>query len=94
MNFASKSISKEFIGTVALVLVSAVLIWVFWSDVKTFILGKEYQSIQQTAVQPLIDNRLKSQVLESLGKLKQYGEWPITGVRTNENGQNPFELKQ
>ena len=94
MNLFSKSISKEFVRTIALILVLAVLAWLFWADIKTFILGKEYQRIQQTTAKPLIDNDLKKQVLENLGKLRQYGEWPISGVKINENRQNPFEPKQ
>lgn len=86
-------ISNGFIVSTIFLVVISVMTWLFWSDVKVFILGSEYRAIVRPEIEATLNRSLKDRVLLRLEDLRQYGQWPITSVMSNPSRGNPFEPK-
>ena len=88
-----KKISKGFLVVVIIILLLAIFMWLFWSDIKNLIIASEYEVVVIPANIPVVDIKLKQDVLSDLNEFVQYGRWPIPSVRDNLERGNPFEPK-
>lgn len=89
-----QKISKGFALIIIVLIVIFLLGWFYWADLKVYILGSEYQEVITPTPGTIITQDLKQSVISKLGKLKQYGEWPIIINAENPNRGNPFLPKQ
>jgi len=90
-----KKTSKFFWVVITTIVVIAVLVWVFWSNVEVFLIGNNNISpIISSTEYTAVDVNLREKVLLKLKSLKQYGQWPILAVRETQNRGNPFEQKK
>lgn len=94
MILGKKKLSKSFFIIIVAIIIIFIVGWFFWPNIKKIFLGSEYQSVATPLSGTIIDKNLKQKIISELGKLKQYGEWPISISQENPDRGDPFKPKQ
>jgi hypothetical protein len=87
-------VSNGFLMIIVILIVIAVLTWLFWADIKKIILGSDYNPITVTDIVPKVNQSLKDEILLRLRESELKKGWPIIGVGENPDRGNPFKKKQ
>jgi len=94
MRSDNKKASNGFIAIVIILIMVVFFVWTFWNDIEKIVINNQYKAVVPVDTMSVVNIELKKDILAELGKLKKYGEWPVSAVRISEDRGNPFKIKQ